>query len=205
MKDFTVSYAIKEQFFDRKKVEEEAKARGLKGLGKIGWFIRQKARGSQKKFGMARAKPKNLNGKVYARWLNEIKNRPASAPGKPPNAHTDNPVATLRNILYGFDSWRGSVVIGPVRLNKKQYLNGKLSAGTIPALHEFGGTAGIREKQITIGGQSKWVPVGRRKPRPGQATRVRLARYPARPYMAPALAKAREKFPTIWYGSVNAA
>lgn len=196
-----VSYSIKEQFFDREAVQRELKARGMQGLGRIGWFIRQQARKSQKQFGEARKPPKNLTGKVAARRAREARNRPASAPGKPPHAHSGNPIATLRNILYGFDRFAGSVLVGPVALNKKQYLNGKLSAGTIPALHEFGGTAGIREKQVG----KTWRPMGRRKPRPGQATRIRLARYPARPYMQPALAKAREKFKTIWYGSISGA
>jgi hypothetical protein len=176
---FGVGYEIKDMFFDRVKVERLISRDGAKFLNKVGAFIRITARRSMRSGG---------------------KKRKPSQPGMPPRYHTKHDVATLRNILYGYDASRQSVIVGPVKLNKKQYLGGKLSAGTIPALHEFGGTAGIRERKTPFG---KWVPVGRKNR--GGATRVRTARYPARPFMAPALAKAQERFPVLWYGSVSAA
>jgi hypothetical protein len=195
---------LKDMFFDRTKVEKLVGERGAKFLNRVGGFIRTVARRSMRSGG---------------------KKRKASMPGDPPRYQTKDKVATLRNIQYGYEPARQSVVVGPVKLNQKQYLNGRLSSGTVPALHEFGGTAGMLEKEITaiigrgaagrdergrytqgaaIWGK-KWVPVGRRRPKPGQRTRTRVAKYPARPFMAPALVEAQKKFPQLWYGSVSAA
>lgn len=206
-------YAVKEQFFDRPAIQRAMKAMGLEKLERVAWYIRQQARRSMRQKGHARKQPKKLTGKVMERHAREAQERKPSVAPAPPHAHSGDARQSLRAITVGFDPGRGAIVVGPARLNQKQYYGGQLLAGTVPQLHEFGGTAGIREKQITVpigrgtAGRNakKWVPMGRRKPRQGQATRVRLARYPARPFMQPALVKAREKFKTIWYGSISAA
>ena len=132
------------------------------------------------------------------------------------------------------------MVIGPVGLNQRQYLQGKLLAGTVPNLMEFGGRAGIREmlenlippvakkrrgqvrRQLTDAqlaaiarkrqqnapayrAGTKWIPLGRRRPLPGQPVRVRLANYAPRPFMEPALRQEVDKFPGLWARSLNAA
>jgi hypothetical protein len=210
---FGVTYEVKSQFFDRKAVAERVGQQTARALSRLGAFIRRRARSSMRR----RKKP--------------------SAPGTPPSAHSSSKVATLKNILFAFDHSRNSVVIGPVRLNQKFYFGGPvLAAGTVPQLHEFGGTLGIREKlenlapvvrrakktgtrrnltpnqkaamirrkqaqgqQEYIAG-TKWVRMGRRKPLPGQPTRVRWANYPPRPFMGPALQHEWPKVarPSLW-------
>lgn len=170
---FGVTAKAKNFFFDRPAVKAMMKNRTDEALGKAGAFVRRSAR--------------TLIGKPTQKG----KVRP---PGKPPKARSTHPTISLRNIQFALDPSKFSVVIGPLRLNAKQYKNGRLMSGTVPAVHEFGGTVGIREKLVG----SEWRPYGRRKPRPGQAVRVRMASYPARPFMGPALAQNASKFPTLW-------
>lgn len=172
-----VTYQLKDFFFDRMKVQAQLDKQRLKFLNRAGGFVRKVARNSMRR----RKKP--------------------SPPGTPPSAHSTDKVATLKNILYGYDPQRESVIVGPVKLNQKMYFNGRLQAGSVPALHEHGGRAGVREKLVG----KEWRPVGRRKPRPGQPVRVRTATYPARPFMAPALEKAASKFPALWFSKGAAA
>jgi hypothetical protein len=74
-----------------------------------------------------------------------------------------------------------------------------LTPGTVPKVMEKGGTVGLREKKVG----KVWRPVGRRKPRPGQQTRVRRARYAAHPFMLPALIDEAPKFPDLWANSIS--
>ena len=194
---FTVSYDLKQFFFDRERTQALVEKEAYGALYRMAHFIRQEGRRIQKKKGYARKPPKNANGKAYQRWLNETKNRPSSPPGQPPHSHTDHKVTTLRNILYGYDPMSGGLIVGPVGLNQKRWYNGLLQSGAVPSLHEFGGSMRFKEKQVG----TKWVPVGRRKPRPGQPARTRQANYPARPYMKPSLIRAISKFPDAWYGT----
>jgi hypothetical protein len=173
---FGVTYQLKDFFFDRPAIERQVERANKRNLSKAGAHIRTRARTSMRR------------------------RKAASAPGQPPSTHSTDKVVTLRNILFGFDPWNQSVVVGPVRLNQYYYLGPQLVSGTIPALHEFGGRLGIREKRVG----NRWVSRGRRKPRAGQPTRVRLATYPARPYMGPAMEAELPKFPDLWANSVGA-
>jgi len=168
----------KRNFFDRAAVLARTTPAERRVLSKFGTFVRTRARSSI--------------GKPTKR---------ISRRGEPPNSHTKDKFVSLRNILFAFDPIRRSVVIGPVKLNQKQYLGGKLQSGTVPEVLEYGGTAGIREKQRYPGG--KWTSMGRRRPRPGEAVRVRLAKYEARPFMRPAFLKEQsESLPKIWRNAV---
>jgi len=113
-----------------------------------------------------------------------------SQPGEPPSAHAaSGDFASLKTIFFAFDFRTRSVVIGPVGLNIHHYYQGKLSKGTVPEVLEKGGTIGIREKRMKATRYreaGRWR-TGRRKPRPWEETRVRLATYAPRPFMAPAL------------------
>ena len=73
-------------------------------------------------------------------------------------------------IWYGYDAGRDSCVVGPTLFKRSRRKNGQF---TVPALHEYGGV--------------------RFNPRSG-----RDARYPARPYMAPALEKIQPRLPEIY-------
>jgi hypothetical protein len=111
---------------------------------------------------------------VRRRARSSMRRRKAAAPpGSPPSAHSKDAVRTLKNILFAYDRQRQSVVIGPVRLNGE--------GGSVPALHEFGGTKTLRQRGR-----------GRRPPS------IRLARYPARPFMGPALQAELKNFPSLW-------
>lgn len=175
----TVSYKVKDLFFDRVAVQRQVGKQQRGFLNRLGGFIRTTARRSQRK---------------------ATKKRTVSSPGNPPLRHSDDPVMTLRNILYAYNPENQSVIVGPVGLNMQTARRQQtmLMSGAVPALHELGGTAGIREKKV---GQT-WRSMGRRRPYPGQPTRVRRAKYPARPFMAPAVAAAKQsdRFKRIWFG-----
>jgi len=172
---FTVSMKIVDAFFDRPAVLNRMDRATARSLSQAGAFVRRRA-------------------------ISRLRRRKRySKPGESPSIHSTDRVASLKNILFGFDG-RYSVVIGPVGLNQKQYVAGRITAGTVPATLEFGGQVGIREKRVgTI-----WRPVGRRRPRPGQPTRVRMANYAPRPFMGPALEAERDKFPQLWARSISA-
>jgi len=169
------------QFFRPRAIRDPAERAHLRTLSRIGAYVQRRMRSS-------------------------IKRRKTVSPiGGPPHAHSTDNVASLKAIWFHEDKREMSVVIGPIKLNAKQFLNGIMQSGTVPNVLENGGVVGIREKQISVseyqvgrdaGGRfkrtegkrvRKWVAVGRRRPRPGQATRVRMARYGKRPFAGPAL------------------
>jgi hypothetical protein len=172
---FTVAMKIVDSFFDRPAVLARMARATARSLSKAGAFVRRRA-------------------------ISRLRRRKRySKPGESPSIRSTDRVASLRNILFGFDG-RYSVIVGPVGLNQLQYAGGRLSAGTVPATLEFGGQVGIREKLVG----ATWVPTGRRKPRPDQPTRVRVANYAPRPFMGPALEAERDKFPNLWARSISA-
>lgn len=114
------------------------------------------------------------------------KRKKASAPGQPPSAH----VGLIRKLLFfAYEAQTKSVIVGPALINSK---HGK----SLVELHEKGGTLPVEEVQL---GREFWVRKARVSidgvPHP---TRVRDAKYPARPYMKPAfdaeLPKAADMF-----------
>lgn len=177
---FGVDMRVKNLFFDLPEVIRRMDENNRKALSLAGRDLRQAARG--------------LLGKPSKRG----KARP---PGKPPRTHSQNERLSLRNILYGLSS-KDTLIVGPVRLNQKQFYGGSMGSGTIPRLHEFGGTAGIRER--FVGGE--WRSMGKGRARPGVPVRVRKARYPARPFMRPALERVskRKGFAKFWAGGGGA-
>lgn len=99
----------------------------------------------------------------------------ASNPGSPPSAHSRHPTRSLKNILFAYDPVNKSVVIGPVLFSRSQ-------PGGVPAIHEFGGAGrGTRRSK---------------KP-------ARTVRFPARPFMGPALAAEAPNFPSLWVSSAG--
>jgi len=107
-----------------------------------------------------------------AAWIRVVarrsirKRKGYSKPGQPPSSHHG---ALKGGIFYVWDRTTKSTVVGPVRMGSRR------GSGQVPELLEKGGT--IRQ-------------VVRRKGRP---TRRYSAHYEPRPYMAPALAKARQQ------------
>lgn len=176
---FTVTYKVKNQFFDRAAVVREVGRVNAAALSKAGAWIRRTARQSMKR------------------------RKKASSPGSPPSAHSKDAVASLKNILFAYDSGNQSVVIGPVRLNQ---VNMSIFGGSVsvPQLHEFGGVQNIREVSSDKGKTWKRRDM-RRNPRPWERFRTRRAKYPARPFMAPALAAEIGNFPSLWSSGARAA
>lgn len=93
---FEVDYKLTEFFFDRLAVQNRLEAKELRAMSRIGAFL---MRGAQK----------------------SIKRRKSSSvPGSPPHAHSTDRVATLKNILFGYDPGSRSVVVGPVLLSRRR-------------------------------------------------------------------------------------
>lgn len=151
----TVGFNKKQFFFDRQIVIDAVGRASAKNLSKAGSFIRRSARSSLRR------------------------RKKVSPPGEPPSVHTQDRVATLKNIWFVFDPAQRSVVIGPLKLNGSR-LEGS-NRTTVPSLHELGGTA---------------VVGGRRK-------RKRRAKYAPRPFMGPAMERELPKFAGLWANSVK--
>lgn len=210
-------------FFDRADVINALSAMEFKALTKGSLLVRRTAQRSIRKMGLAR--PKLVEQKanpgmrldailaqttnrrrraVIIQRIREIKTRPPSAPGTPPHTHV--PISHMlgfrRNLYNAYDKGSHSAVVGPSK---------KGAEWTIPRLHEFGGSKGLRQwvlvpkyprytKPIV-----KWIGM---RDDPGQgwvATgQTKSARYPARPYMAPALEKCRPRLARLFEGTFSA-
>ena len=197
---FTVTYAIKDAFFDRSAVEkllrnmDRATAKALKDAGA---YLRRVAR-------------------------NSIKSRKkASAPGSPPSNHaTKKAAASLKNILYGFDAARQTVTIGPIGF-RLQRTRGVVSQNRpVPNVHEFGGFVHrVRRAPVRTAKRravSSLTPIQKanyqRKLKNGSIVKPVVSfefieenrNYPKRPFMKPALDIVAPKFPSLWTSTVNA-
>lgn len=122
--------SAKEHFFDRQAVQKMADAEARRGLARMGAYIRRVARNSIKVKGMARRPPKGT--KAFDRWLEEVRNRPRSAPGSPVFQHADHPVVYPRNIWYAWDG-KDSVVVGMAAFGSK-----RRASAPVPHQIEFG-------------------------------------------------------------------
>lgn len=165
---------FKASFFDRAAITDKVEAAKLKALARIGASIRTHAR-----FSMGRRKA-------------------ASPPGSPPSVHKGQ----LKNLIfYAYDPATKSVVVGPAF-----FTGGKrsLAATPVPAIEEKGGTQfllkKVYEKRTDRKAFSKAQAESfKRKVRDGSIPPRRIvvkqvtAKYPARPFMAPALANVRNK------------
>jgi hypothetical protein len=82
---------VKRSFFDRPEVERAVKAGERRALSKFGAFVRRRARSSIRQ------------------------RKKISEPGKPPSSHSGE----LRKLIFfAYDASTGSVVIGPLPLNR---------------------------------------------------------------------------------------
>lgn len=161
--DFTVSYQLKDFFFDRLRVQNALQKAESKNLSRIGAFIRTTAR---------------------RRVLRRRKR--VSSPGEAPSVHSKDPVRTLKNILFGLEPSTSSVIVGPVKLNQVNRVGD--SVQPVPQILEFGGTVSIHEEQYRNSKSKKWFRRDlRRALSPDKNYRTRTARYLPRPFMAKAL------------------
>ncbi len=167
---FEVTYKLTDFFFDRAEVQNRLAKRERRAMSKIGAFVRTSARTS-------------------------LKRRKAVSPaGSPPSVHSKDKVATLKNILFGYDPTKHSVVVGAVGLNQVNREASIQASRPVPAIMEFGGTVAIQEERWKrIGGSERWYRRDlRRLPSESKLYRVRIATYEPRPFMAPALERERK-------------
>lgn len=158
---FQMTLSLKRSFFDRAAIQRPSDQATVKTLGKMGAFIRRRARS------ILRRKKK------------------VSSVGSPPSVHSSDPVATLKNVLFALGPDRRSVLVGPVKLNQVNLQANRMGSLTVPQLHEFGGTIAIRE--WSFGPGKPWRRRDMRfNPRPGWMYRTRNAKYAPRPFMGPA-------------------
>lgn len=200
-------------FFDRESVKQALSKMQYDALTKGSMRIKDHARKSIKKMGMAKPKLKVMRDnpgldlrQLYALpglrkhtkraimdRVREIKTRPPSAPGTPPHTHVPygHMLGFRRNLWNFYDPLNGSAVVGPSQKGKM-----------LPYLHEFGGTQRLNTYA--------WIPQYQQKtpPKPiiwklGEGQRPRnsskwlgpvgspqTAVYPPRPFMYPAMMKA---------------
>lgn len=152
-------------FFDRKVVIDYFGAKGKKtisALTRVGAFVRTRARSL-------------------------LRRRKKTSPaGSPPSIHTSSATITLKNIQFAWDFKSATEVIGPIKLNQVDYLNGQRGSGTVPQLLEFGGYRSVVEVRR---GDGSWVRADQRSRRrlATMEQRVRTAHYAAHPWMKPAM------------------
>jgi hypothetical protein len=211
-------------FFDRKAVQDALTAMEYKALTKSSLLVRRTAAKSIRKVGSAKPRLKvmkanpNLSLRQIAGMtglrkstkravemrIREIQFPPASPPGSPPFTHvpSSHMLGFRRNLYNAYDRGTHSAVVGPSK---------KGSDWTIPMLHEFGGKKTlvqyvwqprypryskpiVRWFSVNETPGSNWIPAGQRQ----------TFRYPARPYMKPALAKSMPKFAKMFEGAFSA-
>lgn len=210
-------------FFDRAHVIAALTAMERHSLSKAGLLVKDAAKRSIKKMGLARPKlveqeanpgmrlsdilAKTTNKKrraIIIERIRQIKTRPPSPPGTPPHTHVPwkHMLGLRRVLLNGVDLGTKSAVAGPAKRGDDW---------TIPRLHEFGGSKGLTEYVLVPKWERynkpiiKWV--GKRDdPGPGwlPTGRSQSFTYPARPYMKPALAKTRPKLAKLFQGAFSA-
>lgn len=208
MISFQITYNARDLFFDRSAVIKSMSKPRRKILSKAGAFVRTAARSSLRR------------------------RKGPSSPGSPPSVHAPSGErASLKTILFAYDVQNDSVVVGPVKLNQ---VNFKTDGGriSIPALHEFGGELGIREWKFTALDERtydmvreypsmmkfvdvwsrrdlRWRMTSRKRPwslmNLGVQTRMRKAKYPARPFMRPALESVSDRFSDLFRDCIRAA
>lgn len=161
----TVTIQAKDFFFDRPVVERAVDKATHRALSRSLAFVRK----SQKSSIRRRKKP--------------------SEPGKPPSAHSRDPVASVKNILFAYDRRSKYGIVGMVNLNGRRSM--VQSSKELPELLEFGGPMTITEIQSSWSG-SWWAPSPRAlktiaRKYPGVNKRKRNARMRPRPSAGPAL------------------
>lgn len=185
-----VTYKIKSLFVDRPEIQRAIDKANKRQLPKAAAHTRRRAIQSLRR----RKKPSTV--------------------GFPPSVHSNSKVASLRNILFGFDPARGSMLIGPVKLNGGSLFGPQL-AGTVPETHEFGGSGRVKIGLEARAGKKRFRKndprrndptewrILRRRPRPGQPVKTVTVHYAQRAFMGPALRAEAPNFPSLWMGQVR--
>lgn len=170
-------------FFDQKAVTSAVDRGTRRALSKFGAIVRAIARASLRPSPGYQTRTLNVDGEKVV-----VVGQIPSRPGSPPFASADSP---LRKFLwYSYDPARRSVVVGPVRLTRTRAQRMSVA----PEALEYGGTS------VHAGAR-----VLRTGPRGGAYT-SRLdfeVQVRPRPFMRPAMERARPKLPLCWANSVK--
>lgn len=152
---------------DINKIRRYLRANYKSGLHKIGAYLRKRAKTSLRR------------------------RKRVSGPGERPSIHSEDDVASLKNIAFVVSSDQTTVLCGPIRLNQRNFVV-DVGSQTVPQIMEFGGTVRIHEEARKD--ERPWFDdvVWRRRdlrrgPKPWKKYRVRSATYQPRPFMGPAL------------------
>jgi|SRR5699024_8409833 len=177
------SATAKDLFFDRAKVLAEIDRQTAKVLSRFGGFVRKTARRSIRR------------------------RKKVSEPGQPPSAHSDE----IKNILYYYDRFRQSIIIGPVGLNSSPY-----GGVTVPQLLEEGGDVttqfwlGKKTKKRGKPAEITWLNPNKVTGHINKAIYFHAsdapkvkAHYEARPFMQPAFDEWLEKLDEFWASSIS--
>ena len=166
-----VDYTLTDFFFDRSEIQRRLSEAERRAMSRIGAFIRTRARSSLRR------------------------RKKVASPSQTPSVHSRDNRASLKNILFGYEPRRHTVVIGPVRLNLSSQAG--LGGKTVPELHEKGGSITVHEMRFKANASREASPWFRRDPkrgiRPWQEARTRRARYPSRSFMGRALDEERKR------------
>ena len=174
-------------FFDRSVVERAAGKAKIKALSKYGAVVRRTTQTSMR----------------YR--------KKASQPGTPPSAHKSKRMAALKKLgrtkyngallremlFFAYEPARGTTVVGPLGFKSAR-------GTTVPALHEFGGErTPYKGERIAVSGpgrdaRGRFVSKGERL-----IVLKGSVKYPARPFMGPALKKTLVKFPLAFRDTVS--
>jgi len=217
-----MSFTIKASwFFDRPFIEQLMAKNTHRALGHAGALVRMKARQSMTYVNTPRQNYREVVTGKRTRWKESLAFWKApSAPGTPPHAVRPHPWlrgggGSALGVFYGFDPGRQTVVIGPNRAPRM--------STNVPALHEFGGRARIRNKRRRkrrLGGAGEIrfqdglavyakLMTGAQVARANHLNELlygpmwRIVSYPPRPYMRPALASISQQLPKLWAWSVR--
>ena len=181
-------------FFNQGVVQKALDRATAKILGRAGGATRLTAQRSIKRMGLMRKTPRQWTkkgrlSKAYQKWIQEVRERPPSPPGQPPHTWT----GFLReDIVYAYDPATKKVVVGPYR---QPWLN---------RLMEYGGVQPMRVWRSKLSGRTFLFS---KTPRSHQGleetSETVLARYPPRPFMAPAMRKIQPTLPYLWANSIK--
>lgn len=127
-----------------------------------------------------------------------------SAAGEAPSAHREHGAKLRKLVWFAFDEGTRSVVVGPLPFGK----------GEAPGVEEFGGTVTRSRRVAQRPGRKAGAAQSaafKRKLKAGaipagqapQTVVMATARYPARPYMGPALKNEIPKMPERWRNSAT--
>lgn len=175
---------FKLEYFDRSIIKKNWRKINESPIKKAGLQVRKIARGSIRRG--------NLKGKGKGNPFERAKSeRKPSKAGKPPKSWGRGKSPPFK-MIYSVPNRLGtSAVVGMIGFG---------GSNPVPGLMEHGGT-GRRRVFVTTNKQRRT-----KKGRFGKKLRkpmIKTVRYPERPFMFPALMKAKDRMPQLWKGSLK--